>query len=303
MPEKTRATEQAHEQTPEQETLSPEAASAQRQLSYGGDGLSPNQRAVLRMQQTQGNAVVQRHLAGVVQREIAPLPTSAMGLILNIQRANIVNNWFQVQVNTGMENVGLWNQTGFSNELASILSGPGYWQGHRTWAPREAVVDLGLSGDNIGVTIRVELMEDNATPLGSGGRVGIQSTSGGEFESARTTESAQTSSAEAAIGQENRGSVTVGTESSNTHGASGGTTLSGSQQGATNSRNSTRVSSDLWAHLSVVMRRFNRFGSEPIGTFSNNIAIGTAEYVNPTYHRHVAIPGQVRILNSRPSRR
>jgi len=115
MSEKTHGTpEQVHEQTPEREIASPEAAASQHHPVYasGGDGLTPNQRAVLRMQQTQGNAAVRRRLGqGIVQRDSPPNAPAATA----VTTANAPNVPSALVATAGMTNQASTPQEGAAN--------------------------------------------------------------------------------------------------------------------------------------------------------------------------------------------
>lgn len=293
----------------ETQTTSTTGENIEAKKSAGGDPLlarqfasrnetANRQQGILAMQRTQGNAAVRRHLAGVVQREKQPIPTSAVGLILRFDHANVVDNWCQVQADNIVGEGNIWERSGLRAQLLSVLSGPGYWQGHHTWAPREAVVDLGLLSNNVGVTVTLELLQDNESILGSRGRVGLQSQSSGQANFGNSAESSQSTSAGA---EAEHGSVSgsVSSESSTTHGSSGELALGGQSQATVSSRNSTAVTAELFVRASISLRLFDRFTSGSTRRATNTIHVGTVEYVDPTHRRHVAIPHAPRRLRDR----
>jgi hypothetical protein len=249
---------------------------------------------VLALQRYAGNAATQRMLKGRhIQREVHAVPTSATGLIMQMDHANLVNNWCQIQADNIVQEP-VWTRSGLEAQVSTLLSGPGYWEGHRTWAPRETVVDLGTFSDNVGISVTLELLQDNEHHMGSRGRVGMQGQSTGQTSFGNSTETSQTTSGSVRAGTENQPvGASAGVESSNTYGSEGNLQLGGQQQSSVNSSNSSGVAADLYIRATISIRRFNRFRSTQVGRASHVIHIGDIEYVNPTHRRRVAVPGRL----------
>ncbi len=133
---------------------SPEAASAQQHPVYtGGDGLTPNQRAMLRMQKTAGNAAVRRRLnSGIVQRD-APEIEAVLNGVIELERTATdyytqVCDWTQANYTRFLEfssgtGALAWGNTEFGQTVGELL-GSGTEQAVEFVAGRaaEAVVDV-----------------------------------------------------------------------------------------------------------------------------------------------------------------